>query len=761
LFVRLSLLGTADFGAWVSAPLLDLDQDQAEDALDALVSAHLVEVQVEEDGASRFRMHDLVRIYALEQIAVEEGPQERAGALQRLLSAWLSLTADAHRRAYGGDCGLHGHSDTWPLPDRVRDRLLASPMDWFRRERAGLVLAVTLAAQIGLDEACWDLAVTTVTLFEADYLIEDWRKTHETALEITRRMGNARGEAALLCSLGSLALIERPRDARHYLEPALRIFQQLRDVHGRALALNGLACCDRMSGDSERALIRYSQSLADCRAVGEDIGVVDALGNMALVQMRRENYGDAAQLLDEAFAQDGALEARRTVARLQGWVAELHMRTGDFFSAEQALTSVLENVTVGGDRLGEAYALAGLGAVRIRQRRYDIAEANLSSAVEISRQLDCNLVLGPVLLSLAELSLAKADRERASALVSKGLVTFSETGPAPVMRARFLEIKARIEDEAGNPRTADAARREALELAGDADAALSRTLTEAIAVSGGTGRGTGWLTPGQAVRGRRRADGACGRARIGHRFLITLAASLAEDRPADPGGADRDEDGRQRYRPQAPREAGGVGYGADHGRPRQHSGHAHGCHQGQRVRAPSGGGHIDARRHRRNAEPDAGEPEQRRRHPPEQQREGQPGRRQPAARHHHPPVAPAGAPPVGQYPGEDHGDREGRNAERRHRRRGSCDIFEVERGPVVHGPFRHRGKRQGDAKENGPARRNQQRPSFPLRGFRVRRQQPWPAVDDQQHHDDGGDGEVRPQSRSQPGHAGREQRRAQ
>ncbi|HEX3516802.1 MAG TPA: BTAD domain-containing putative transcriptional regulator [Trebonia sp.] len=512
LFVRLSLLGTADFGAWVSAPLLDLDQDQAEDALDALVSAHLLEVQVEEDGASRFRMHDLVRIYALEQIAVEEGPQERAGALQRLLSAWLSLTADAHRRAYGGDCGLHGHSDTWPLPDRVRDRLLASPMDWFRRERAGLVLAVTLAAQIGLDEACWDLAVTTVTLFEADYLIEDWRKTHETALEITRRMGNARGEAALLCSLGSLALIERPRDARHYLEPALRIFQQLRDVHGRALALNGLACCDRMSGDSERALIRYSQSLADCRAVGEDIGVVDALGNMALVQMRRENYGDAAQLLDEAFAQDGALEARRTVARLQGWVAELHMRTGDFFSAEQALTSVLENVTVGGDRLGEAYALAGLGAVRIRQRRYDIAEANLSSAVEISRQLDCNLVLGPVLLSLAELSLAKADRERASALVSKGLVTFSETGPAPVMRARFLEIKARIEDEAGNPRTADAARREALELAGDADAALSRTLTEAIAVSGGTGRGTGWSTPGQAVRGRRRADGARGRA---------------------------------------------------------------------------------------------------------------------------------------------------------------------------------------------------------------------------------------------------------
>jgi ATP/maltotriose-dependent transcriptional regulator MalT len=176
------------------------------------------------------------------------------------------------------------------------------------------------------------------------------------------------------------------------------------------------------------------------------------------------------------------------MAQLQHRIAELCLRTGDVSGAEQALSAVLEVVAAEGDLLGEAYALAGLGAVRIRQRRFDVAEATLSSALEISRHMGCNLVRGRVLLSLAELSLAQADREQASALVSKGLATFSETGPAPVMRARFLEIKARVEDEAGNPRTADAARREALELAGDADAALSRTLAEAIAVPGGAGR---------------------------------------------------------------------------------------------------------------------------------------------------------------------------------------------------------------------------------------------------------------------------------
>lgn len=36
--------------------------------------------------------------------------------------------------------------DAWALPDRGRDLLVASPLNWFRREHAGLVLAVTLAA---------------------------------------------------------------------------------------------------------------------------------------------------------------------------------------------------------------------------------------------------------------------------------------------------------------------------------------------------------------------------------------------------------------------------------------------------------------------------------------------------------------------------------------------------------------------------------------------------------------------------------------
>jgi DNA-binding SARP family transcriptional activator/tetratricopeptide (TPR) repeat protein len=483
LFLRLSLLGTTDFAPWVSAPLLDMEVEAANDLLEELVEARLVEVRVSEDGSSRFHLHDLVRIYVLERLADEPQP-ERAAALRRLLSCWLSLAVAAHRRAYGGDFYvLHGGADERMLPDHIQDQLLGSPLSWFRIERAGLRLAVTQAAQVGLDELCWDLAVTAVTLFESEHRIEDWRKTHELALEATRRAGNVRGEAAVLYSLGMLALNGRLAEASRHLEPALRHFDQLGDAHGRALVLGALAFVDRLSGRSEQALARYRETLAGCREVGDRVGEVDVLTNMAQIQMDRENYDDAQQLLDQAFALCRSLKAPRVVAQTEHRLGEFYLRTDDPWRAERSFRSVLQVVRAEGDLVGEAHALAGLGVVRTRQRQYELADADLSAALSLSRQMSSNLVHGRVLLAFAELRLAQAEPERATALISEALVVFSETGPAQVWRARFLELKARIDEHAGNPTAAAAARYQALELVGDADPALSRALATAISAA--------------------------------------------------------------------------------------------------------------------------------------------------------------------------------------------------------------------------------------------------------------------------------------
>ena len=490
LFLRLSLLGTTDFAPWVSAPLLDLDVDAAIDVLEELVEARLLEARVREDGSSRFRLHDLVRIYALERLATDELPADRGAALQRLLACWLSLASEAHQRAYGGNYALlHGGAADWTLPAQVHDRLLSSPLRWFRAERAGLVLAITQAAQASLDELCWDLAVTTVTLFESEYLVEDWQKTHELALEATRAVGNARGEAAVLYSLGTLALNGRLDEALlAHLEPALLIFENLGDLHGRALALAALAMADRLSGRGEQALARYREALADFRLVGDKVGEVDALSNMALIQMGNENYHEAQQLIDQALGLSQSLSAPRIAAQTEYRLSELYLRTSGLDRAERSYRSVLQAVRDEGDLVGETLALAGLGTVRTRQGRYDLAQDDLATALRLSTHMTSNLVHGPILLALAELHLAQREPERATAYIGDALAIFSETGPAPVWRARFLELKALIDDLTGNPTAATAARQQAAGLVGTGDVALSRRLAAAARSGQGAGR---------------------------------------------------------------------------------------------------------------------------------------------------------------------------------------------------------------------------------------------------------------------------------
>jgi hypothetical protein len=48
-------------------------------------------------GGPRYRMHDLVRLYARERADAEEPAVERAAALDRLAGSYLAITREADR----------------------------------------------------------------------------------------------------------------------------------------------------------------------------------------------------------------------------------------------------------------------------------------------------------------------------------------------------------------------------------------------------------------------------------------------------------------------------------------------------------------------------------------------------------------------------------------------------------------------------------------------------------------------------------------
>jgi tetratricopeptide (TPR) repeat protein len=296
------VLRCGDFASWMVAPLLATDRPApGVDLLELLVDARLVDVVRGPDGP-RFHLPDLLRVYARERLAEEESPAERTAALDRCVGALLLLTERAHPRLDGGDyTRLRGSAPRWTLAPDTVDALLADPRRWFEGERATIVAMVDQAARTGRHEPAWELAMSAVAHFERGAYFDDWRETHETALDAAQRHGNRRGAAAMRYSLGALAVAEqRPDEASVQLTAAWQAFQDLGEQHGAALALRHLAFLDRLRGRPDDAVATYEQALSMLRTVGDRVAEAHVRHGLGRTYHDREQHSAARRLLEEA-----------------------------------------------------------------------------------------------------------------------------------------------------------------------------------------------------------------------------------------------------------------------------------------------------------------------------------------------------------------------------------------------------------------------------------------------------------------------------
>ncbi|WP_329619475.1 NB-ARC domain-containing protein [Streptomyces sp. NBC_01255] len=426
LFRRLSMLEAAEFSSWVAAPLLDVAVAEAEDTLEFLVDAQLVDVEVVKGHRPRYRLHDLVRVYSQECLAEHESTAERSVVLGRVLSTWLLLVEEAHRRAYGGDHTLiHGEAPRLALDQSVVDRELADPLGWFEDERASLITAVRQAAGSGLDELCWDLALTLVTLFEMYGYFDDWRTTHEIALEVTRHHDNRRGQAAMLYSLGTLHMFEYKLDeARRRLGLGCELFRQVGDVHGTALALRNLAFVDRIQGRLDEAMEGYEQALVMLSEVNDSTAEAHVLSNMAQIHLDRGLIAEGKQTMAAGLAAVERSGNRRVRAQILVRLGEAHLQIDEVTEAEYVFTRALETVRAVGDPVGECYALRGLAIVRSRQGSHSAAYEMLEQAMVIASHAHETLAIGRIQLSLGEVAADKGSYDRAKEHITAALDIF-------------------------------------------------------------------------------------------------------------------------------------------------------------------------------------------------------------------------------------------------------------------------------------------------------------------------------------------------
>jgi tetratricopeptide (TPR) repeat protein len=444
----LGILEANDFAGWVAGPLLNIDAMTAADTLDALVDARLVDVTHGAGNATRYRLHDLVRVYARERLAAEEPPAERLAALRRMLGGWLHLADSAHRRLYGGDYTvIHSDAQRWELPSAEVDDLLADPLRWYETERSALVAAVLQASRAGAADYCWDLAVTMVALFETRSYLDDWRTTHEAALLATQQVGDRRGEAVMLYSLGALNMLEQRFDmAGARLILALHVFEEVGETHGRALALRNLAFLSRTHGDYDVAYARYEGALAGLRETGDAAGAAHVLSGMAQILIERGDRDRAGELLGVALRTAAAANSARVQSQVLHRLGELHLGAGDPQRAESELTLALTLVRESRDRLGEAYVLHGLGRVKLHRNEYDQALAMLNQGYAVARHSGDRLATARICLALGRAHHAQGDLPAAAEWVTQAVDLFAEID-AEAGRTEAQRLLTRIREE--------------------------------------------------------------------------------------------------------------------------------------------------------------------------------------------------------------------------------------------------------------------------------------------------------------------------
>ena len=342
MFRLLGLHPGPEIGTAAAAALADQSLVATRRMLDGLSSCHLVEAI----GRDRYRLHDLLRVYATERALAEEPPAEQAAATGRLMS-WCLHTAAA------ADHMLMPQNRPIPLEpvlehcEPLSFGTYHQALAWLEQERVNLVAACLEAGRLGDHDTGWKLPTALVYFLELRSYWEDWIATQQVAIStaraldvaeiealalrslgnaywrrnrydealdcfqeglvITKRLGDQQGTATLLYDIGAASRLGD--ESLRHLRQALVIFSELGDRRYEGMTLCKLAKTHRSRGDVDQALKHLHQSLDIVHELGDRR--CEAFGRLELAKIH-EDLGHHTESLDNA-----------------GWACEVFRELGD------------------------------------------------------------------------------------------------------------------------------------------------------------------------------------------------------------------------------------------------------------------------------------------------------------------------------------------------------------------------------------------------------------------------------------------------
>lgn len=357
-FRLLGLWSGPDISAPAAAALFGVSDRAAEQVLETLLDSHLLQPGW---SARRYRLHDLLRVYAGELAREVEPRAHRKAAVRRLIS-WYLQTAYAAARVL--------EPQIQQVPPATGDLLIRpltfptyeQALQWCETERTDLVAAIRQAAQCGQHALAWQLPITLRRFFRLGKHWTDWIDTFTTALASARVLGERQGEGLILYSLAEPYLdLGRMDEAIGCLREALSIHREMGDRRAEARTLGNLGVTAGMLGRFEESAELLYQALSVHRDIGNRYNEAICLENIAEALRGLRRFEEAIGLLRQALAIHDEIGDRYNNGSALTALGDVYRDIGSASMAVDCYERALPIRRSLGDRGGEAGVRIGLG----------------------------------------------------------------------------------------------------------------------------------------------------------------------------------------------------------------------------------------------------------------------------------------------------------------------------------------------------------------------------------------------------------------
>ena len=366
---RMLAVFPASFLRDAAAAVWDIESDSARDDLDTLVERSLLQFDKDE---GRFRLHDLFRDLAREELSAEQA-EEAAARHARHYATVAARAGGTYEK--GGQNVLAGLR----LFDAERAQIEAGQA-WAAARRSQRDDAARLS---------YNYALRATYVLELRLSARGWISWLQAAAEGARRTGDRRGEGRAVGNLGNAyADLGETRRAIEFYEQVLEIMREIGDRRGEGAALGNLGAAYADLGETRRAIEFFEQVLEIMREIGNRRGEGSTLLNLGAAYADLGETRRAIEFYEQVLEIVRDIGDRRGEGNALGNLGSAYADLGEPRRAIEFYEQDLEIAREIGDRRGEGTALYNLAVELAKVGRGGEAIDAVEESIQIHEQIE-------------------------------------------------------------------------------------------------------------------------------------------------------------------------------------------------------------------------------------------------------------------------------------------------------------------------------------------------------------------------------------